>query len=211
MAYATRADVFKYSLARGALAGVSRLAESALASNDTFELADHGYATNDTVTLRAAEGGTLPAPLVAGTTYYVILVTDGTFKLAASAGGAAINLTTDGVDVYVSNDLPFDDVLEAYSRFVDGYLPAHLVPFTAPYPRLLTMIVAELAAKKLLAITGVDSAIVEKAEASAILQLQRWAAGLPVRDTSATSPANLAITSTVDSRGWGGTDSGSLP
>ena len=41
-------------------------------------------------------GGALPAPLVAGTTYFVRDKTGDTFKLAATSGGAAINLTTNG-------------------------------------------------------------------------------------------------------------------
>lgn len=41
-------------------------------------------------------GGALPAPLVAGTTYFVRDKTGDTFKLAATSGGAAIDITTNG-------------------------------------------------------------------------------------------------------------------
>lgn len=43
--------------------------------------------------------GTLPAPLVAGTTYYVVAVNSGgnTIQISATKGGAAISLTTAGV------------------------------------------------------------------------------------------------------------------
>src|SRR5262249_52923218 len=43
-------------------------------------------------------GGALPAPLVAGTTYYTrdSVPSSKTFKLAATPGGSAINLTTNG-------------------------------------------------------------------------------------------------------------------
>lgn len=41
-------------------------------------------------------GGALPAPLVAGTVYFVRDKSGVTFKLAATSGGAAINLTTNG-------------------------------------------------------------------------------------------------------------------
>lgn len=45
-------------------------------------------------------GGTLPAPFVAATTYYVINATKTTIQLAATAGGAAINITTAGTDPF---------------------------------------------------------------------------------------------------------------
>lgn len=41
-------------------------------------------------------GGTLPAPLVAGTTYFITGKVGNTAKLAATSGGAVIDLTTDG-------------------------------------------------------------------------------------------------------------------
>jgi len=46
-------------------------------------------------------GTTLPAPLVAGTTYYVRDTATNDFKVAATVGGAAIDLTTNGTAVTV--------------------------------------------------------------------------------------------------------------
>lgn len=63
------------------------------AATDLLTLADHGYLAGDPVVLTAPTGG---APLVAGTTYYVRDVTASSFKLAATSGGAAIDITTDG-------------------------------------------------------------------------------------------------------------------
>ncbi len=189
-----------------------RLVASSTASSDVLELEGHGFETDDALIVRAIESGTLSAPLVAGTTYYVSRLTDSTFKLAATAGGAAINLSTDGVAMMVTIALPFDRVLEFYSRFVDAFLPAHLVPLTAPVPVTVVGIVAELAAKKLQALCGAASEIVAATELVAKAQLERWAKGIPLRDTTATASANRAITSTLattaDPRGWG---SGSLP
>ena len=39
-------------------------------------LDEHAFATNDPLTFRAQAGGSLPAPLVEGTTYYAIEVDD---------------------------------------------------------------------------------------------------------------------------------------
>jgi len=213
--YATRRDLYRYGLPRGTLGGQGRLVATSLASNDTLELEDHGFETNDEVLVRAVEGGTLSAPLVEGTTYYVIRLTSSTFKLAATAGGAAINLTTDGESMLVTTALPFDEVLEFYSRFVDAFLPAHLVPLIPDddgnFPIVVTAHVAELAAKKLQVLSGVASVSISEAELAAKAQLERWAKGIPLRDSRATASANLAIKSTatsVDPRGWG---TGTIP
>ncbi len=191
-AYATRANLYQFGLPRGMLANPGRLSGSVLATTDGFELDGHGFETDDALLFRAESGGTLPAPLVAGTTYYAIRVNDEVFKVAAAPAGAAINLTTDGVSVVVTTALPVDEVLEFYSRFADAFLPAHLVPLTPPYPITVTALVAELAAKKLLLMAGQSSASMAEAELGAKAQLERWAKGIPLRDARATSSANLA-------------------
>lgn len=193
-AYATKSDVYKYGLPRGALGNPGRLVASSLAATSTIELAEHGFATGDAVTLRATEGGTLSAPLVSGQTYYVIWVTDSTFQLSATQNGSAISLTTDGVSMMVSMDLPFNEVLEFYSRFVDGFVP-HAVPLPTPYPITVVAIVAELAAKKIQILSGMKSGSMDEAEIAAGAQLKRWAAGVPVRDAAVTTqPSNVAVT-----------------
>jgi len=194
-AYAARSDVYKYGLPRGALGNPGRLAASSLAATSTIELIEHGFAAGDPITFRATDGGTLSAPLVAGTIYYALPATDSTFQVSATPLGSPITLTTDGANVVVTADLPFDDVLEFYSRFVDGFLPAHVVPLPTPYPITVVAIVAELTAKKIQILSGMRSGSMDEAEIAAGAQLKRWAAGLPVRDAApATVPANLAVT-----------------
>lgn len=62
----------------------------AIASTDTIYCAGHGYAdTNKIVFIM----GTPPAPLVEGTVYYVRDSATDSFKVAASPGGAAIDIT----------------------------------------------------------------------------------------------------------------------
>lgn len=212
-AYATRRDLYRYGLPRGALAMPGRVVESSVASSDTLTLDGHGFETDEEVLVRAVDGGTLSAPLAEGTTYFVIRVTDSTFQLAASAGGSAINLTSNGDQMMVAAALPVNDVLELYSRWVDDLLPAHGVPLTSPYPVIVVATVAELAAKKLLDLSGQQSGIIDAAEVAAKAKLERWAKGIPVRDARVTTErTNRAISSTLatttDRRGWG---SGSLP
>lgn len=61
-----------------------------------YQLYGHGYSDEQAVTLTTS--GVLPSPLLTATTYYMRDVSTNVyfFKLAATAGGAAINITTTG-------------------------------------------------------------------------------------------------------------------
>lgn len=212
-AYATIREFYVYGLRRGVVSNEGRLVASSLASTDILELDGHLFETGDRVQVRAVAGGTLSAPLVAGTVYYVIRVTDSTFKLSATNGGPAIDLTTNGDSMIVIAELPVAELLEAFSRFVDDFLP-HDVPVPAvggAYPITIVRTVCELTAAKVLSLSGQTSVSMAAAYSAAEKQLERWKAGLPIRDTKASPPTNLAVVATptaADSRGWG---SGTLP
>lgn len=60
-------------------------------TNDVVSYASHGFTNGQQVVLVTATGG---AGLTAGNVYYVRDVTAGTFKLAATLGGAAVDITT---------------------------------------------------------------------------------------------------------------------
>ncbi|MCL2724850.1 MAG: hypothetical protein FWD69_10485 [Polyangiaceae bacterium] len=189
----------------------SREVASSLASTDTIELDGHGFETGDELVFRAVDGGALPSPLVAAQPYFAIWVSDSTFQVSESKGGPPIDLTTNGANVLVATPLPFDEVLEFYSRWVDGFLPAHLVPLKRDadgrYPVLVSGIVAELSAKKLQQLAGHSSVSVGEFELAAKAQLERWSKGVPLRDP-AEGEANLSVASSLvitghDSRGWG--------
>lgn len=212
-AYATRRDVYRYGLPRGTLGADARPVASVATDTDVIELADHGFETDDAVVVRAFEGGSLPEPLQAGTVYYAIRVSDSHLKLAAAPGGSAIDIWSQGEGVAIAAELPFDEVLEVYSRWVDGVLP-HRVPLEEPYPTVVVATVAELAAKKLLHLSGQRSESVDAAELAAKAQLERWARGEGIRDERATASTNIAARSSLstsgssDPRGWG---SGRIP
>jgi hypothetical protein len=59
------------------------------AATDVVTVPGHGYVNTDTIVFY---GGTVPSPLVEGTVYYVRDATTDTFKVAATSGGAAIDL-----------------------------------------------------------------------------------------------------------------------
>jgi len=68
-------------------------------TNDRLVLgADCHFEAGDPVQFTTTD--TLPAPLVVGTTYYARDVSGGSFKLAATAGGAVIDITASGVGVH---------------------------------------------------------------------------------------------------------------
>lgn len=214
--YTTRASVLR-RLPMGSLPSPSSLVASSVAGTDIITLDGHGFETDDALQLRAVDGGTLSAPLVEGTTYYAIRLTDSTFKVAATSGGAALDLTTSGVSMVVSRPLDFDYWIGVYSRWADSSLPGHIVPMgqDAAVPELVECIVADLVAKRMFNVGGQASETLKDMEIAAMAQLARFAKGIPVRDTNATASANLAITSSLastgDARGWTPDGSGTIP
>lgn len=62
-----------------------------VASSDVVYCAGHGYSDTQKVVFYQ---GTPPSPLVEGTTYFVRDAATDSFKVAATSGGAAIDLTT---------------------------------------------------------------------------------------------------------------------
>lgn len=74
-------------------------------STDVITKTAHGL-TNGTYARVSNIGGLLPAPLDAGTDYYVRDVTTDTFKLALTAGGSAINITTNGTGTQILSNQP---------------------------------------------------------------------------------------------------------
>jgi|GEM_PF-6483933 len=71
----------------------------------------HDFILNTPVQVSVSGGGALPAPLVAGTTYYVRDSATDTFNLSATIDGAAINITSVGTGAFVVTDLALDSKL----------------------------------------------------------------------------------------------------
>ncbi len=203
--YCTRADVTRRLPPGGVPSPSSRVASS-IATTDKITLDGHGFETNDAVTVRASEGGSLSAPLAEGTTYYVIRLSNSTFKLSATSGGLALDLTTNAVEMVVMREPSFDEHIEFYSRWADGLLPSHLVPLESPIHPTVKGVVADCVAKRVMNIGGQDSAIVTATEIAGKAILERFAKGLVrLRGAPVTGTANKAISSTggIDARGWG--------
>ncbi len=201
----------------GTMPSPSSLVASSVAGTDVVTLDGHGFETGDALLLRAVDQGVLSAPLVDGTTYYAIRLSDSTFKVAATSTGAAIDLTSTGIEMVVSRPLEFDYWIGFYSRWADTSLPGHLVPMGRVHavPSVVEGIVADLVAKRMFNVSGQASDTLKQMEIDSSAQLARFAKGLPIRDANATAPANLAVASTLvsssDARGWVPLGSGTLP
>jgi hypothetical protein len=77
-------------------AGDLALAFTFNGATDTFTRAGHGLADRATVRAFALDGLPLPGGLAANTTYFVRSSAANTLQLAATEGGAAIDITSDG-------------------------------------------------------------------------------------------------------------------
>ena len=205
MGYCEPADLHAFGLPRGVIPSPGRLAGSVSVATNSVELDGHGYDTGDQVQFRAEAGGSLPVPIVEGTTYYAVDIDDAHFQVAPSLGGAVIDLTTAGSRVIVISRLPREAAIEWASRVVDDMIPAAVVPLSAPYPPLVRMTTAELAVWKLGVFSGNNPKSLTEMIDFAQKRLARWAKGVPVRGVNAPAPANLSASAAAfvtDSRGW---------
>ncbi len=218
MAYCDESDLYDFGVPRGGIPNPGRLAADppASASTDAIELDQHGFESGDPVSFKAEGGGALPSPLAAGTTYYALPVNESYFKVSATPGGAAIDLTTAGSGVVVLCPLPIAAAIEFASALIDEMIPAHAVPLAEPVPTIVRVTCAELAAAKLAARSGAASASLTGMVDAARKRLERLSLGVPIRGTgaSAQTPTNLAqsaVAPPLDVRGWtrwGGTGGG---
>lgn len=71
---------------------------SAVASTDVITVTAHGFVDTDKIVFLA---GYVPTGLSAGTTYFVRDKTTNTFKVAATSGGTAIDITADAATLVV--------------------------------------------------------------------------------------------------------------
>ncbi len=206
--YCTRADLYSFGVPRGTIPNPGRLVLSVDAAANRVFLGDHGFSLNDPVSFRAEMGGALPSPLVAGVGYFAIPVTDDLFQVSAAADGPAIDFTTAGAEVLVISPLPIDPAIEWGKAVIDQALIAHAVPLEVPFPPIIVMTNAELAAAKLGYFSGGGSKSLADITAAAMARVEKWAKGVPLRGANVRSDdrTNLATSASVpyaDRRGWG--------
>lgn len=211
MAYCSHSDLYAFGVPRGATPNPGRVLASAVSSTCTLDV--HGFETGDAILFRPAGDGELPAELSEGVTYYAQAETEHAFKVRATPSGAALTFTDAEDPVLVIAPLNRDAAIEYADRLIDDMVPGQATPFddTSVYPSgvpaIVRMTSAELAGAKLLAMSGSASRSLAEVIDAAQKRLTRWAQGLPVRGTPATSrtasaqpaPATAPVS---DSRGW---------
>jgi hypothetical protein len=203
--YCEPSDLYDYGLPRGAVANPGRLLDHVDATADTCAQDVHGFAADDPVMFRAEAGGELPGGLAEGTTYYAIPVDESHFKVAATAGGTAVDLTSAGENTLAISPLPIAAAITYGARAIDDMLPAHVVPLTAPYPPIIVATNAELASAKLASRGGYVSKALTDVLDAARKRLERWSKNVEIRGENAPQPAQGSASATVpycDSRGW---------
>jgi hypothetical protein len=206
--YCTRGDLYSYGLPRGAIPNPGRNPSGVDATANTITLGEHGFELNDPVSFRAdaPAGGALPGGLSAGTTYYAIPVTDDTFKVSATADGAAVDITSAGSRFVAIAPLPVAAAIEYGARQIDDMLPAHVVPLTAPYPEIIVATNAELAMAKLGSRANSQTKSLADVLVHATKRIERWAKdAIPVRGEGQQPASNLAtsvVAPALDPDGW---------
>lgn len=205
MSLCSAQDLFAFGVPRGATPNPGRVLASLIDSVCTLDV--HGLDTGTAILFRPAGSGALPAELSEGTTYYAESLTEHTFRVRATAGGVALTIT-DAVDpVMVVTPLPVAEAIAWAEQVIYDSLPAHAVPLaqSAPVPELLRITCAELAAGKLLALSGAASRSLSETVDMALKRVERWGKGVPLRDPNAPARTNLAATASAppsDARGW---------
>lgn len=213
--YCQQADVYRFA-PPAALQLPARLVSAVVTSTDLITLAGHGLADDDPIAFRAEGGGSLPTPLAAGTTYYAKVVSPDTFQVAATAGGAAIDLTTSGSSVVAVLQMPWDRWIAESSALVEQTVTAHKVPLLNSddsIPEAIRVYTAALLAVRALAFCGAATAAVQGQLEFYAKQADKWARGVPLRGEQRPAAAGGAISRSgalVDPRGWEGGD-GRLP
>lgn len=203
--YCAAADLYAFGLPPGSIPNRGRLAAFVDATADTITIGVHGFSAGDSISFRAEAGGVLPSPLVEGTGYFAVPVTDDAFSVSAIDGGPAIDLITEGARIVVIAPLPIGAAIAWASRVIDDMLPGHMVPLDLPVAEIVRMTCAELAAGKLLARAGSQSVSLSTIVDAANKRLARWALGAPIRGENAPASAQVSQSAAVpyrDARGF---------
>jgi hypothetical protein len=209
MPYCSSSDLYAFGVPRGATPNPGRALASATGNVCVLDV--HGFETGDAILFRPAGDGAMPTGLLAGVTYYAQNETEHTFRVRATAGGAALTFTDAEDPLVVIAPLNTAAAILWSDRMVDDMSAGQAVPFDdltlypAGVPEIVRMTSAELAAGKLLAVSGAASRSLAETVDAAVKRLERWSKGLPVRATPAESRANVAAVAVapyVDRRGW---------
>lgn len=203
MAYSQESDLYAFGIPRGGAPNPARALDSLTSSVCTLD--SHGFSTGDPIIFRGAGDGGLPGGLTAGVTYYAQREAEHQFKVRATPTGSALTIVDATDPVVVFAPLPVDSAIAWADAMIDDMLTPHQVPLVAPVPEIIRMTSAELAAGRLLALTGAASKSLSEIVAGAQKRLERWSKGPAVPGADPDTRDNLAIgvSAQTGGRGWG--------
>lgn len=214
-------DVYRYAVPRGALVLPVREVLVVDIDSGVLEVVGHGCESGDPLDVRVLDAsGTLAAPLDGGTTYYALPDGDSRLQLSATAGGAAIALTTEGErwGVVASIRETVRSQIRAVTQWIWRRLPAHATPLepdeSGRYPETVRQMAAVLAAEATLTVLCLRHDLIAAAADRMRDEARLLLSGLPMRDTKVTAaPTNLARGATPGSTigRWGSADPKVVP
>lgn len=211
--FATRRHVYQLGIQAAALRSTGS-AVTADASTNRLTLRGHGLVSDDLVTFEASAGGALPAPLSASTPYYAIVDSTDLFRVSATEGGSAVDLTTAGtglVLVVPDAGARIDAALEAGADEIIAAAIAHKAPFET-VPGIVTLVNLRLAVEMLIISGGLANPTYRESvaehlrlAADAREHLKRWRSGVPITGLVDATPSVSeagAVSWGETKRGW---------
>lgn len=214
-AYCTRDDALAW-VTQGAVTNPRRVIAAVNTDTDTLALDDHRLKTGYEAQLWLPRNGAgeMAEPLIEGTVYYAIRLSDSTFQIAATpadaAAGSQIDITSEGCDMKLVAQIPWDAYIEGRSAKLDEQAIGNAFPLADGEP--VPIVVRDLVSIQVLgdAARFVGSTDIDLSEEQerARKELEVWAKGKPLRAKEAPAPTNTAISgprlsgSATDSRGW---------
>jgi hypothetical protein len=188
--YCSVEDVFRFAQTAGALVRRALEVDSVDTTADVLTIGGHGCSKDDPVEFRIQPGGTLAAPLSASTVYYAKPVTDSDdlLQIAATVGGAAINLTTTGAgfDMVPSIRPTIHACIRSACRWIDQRIPEAATPLNPDenglYPDIVRQMAAVLSCEMALVVLGQMSTQVSECADRMRADAKLMLAGLPLPD-----------------------------
>ncbi len=207
MAYCSQNDLYAFGLPRGATPNPGRVLDSA-ESPGVCSLDVHGFATGDAVFFRPAGDGAMPSGLSEGVTYYAEALTEHTFAVRDTPTGSAVVFSTAADPIMVTAPLAVDEAIAFAKEVIDDMVPSHAPFADDAVPAIVRMTAAEIAAAKLLGVSGAASVSLTAIIDAASKRLERWSKGATVRGApdapeQHTNRATVARSPFRDRRGWG--------
>jgi hypothetical protein len=212
-AYCTKADALAW-VTQGSVTNPRRPIAAVYLATDMLTIDDHRLSTGSEVQLWA-KNGEMAEPLTEGAIYYAIRRSDTTFQVAATpadaAAGNQIDITTEGCNMHLVAQIPWDTYIEGRSAKLDEMAIANAMPLAAgaAVPVVYRDVVS-------IQVLGDAMRFVGKKTEDLEAEMQRvrddlrdyWAKGKPLRAAEASPPTNTAVRTPrtsgagADGRGW---------